>query len=178
MIHEKKELRQQVKLLKQQLTQPEILLKSEMIFNQLENLEVFKLAQNIMIYWSMDDEVHTHNFILKWTEKKTMLLPVVEGDHLRIKQFKGIETMKPGSLKGIMEPDGDDFPENETIDIIIVPGVAFDKKNNRLGRGKGFYDKLLHRNDSIKIGICFDFQLFEIVPSEPHDISMDLVIWG
>ena len=66
-------------------------------------------------------------------------------------------------------------PESE-IDLIIVPGVAFDRQHNRLGRGKGFYDRLLSTLDVPKIGICYDFQLKDQIPAEPFDRKMDLII--
>lgn len=178
MIFEKNALRQEVKQLKKQLNTFDIQQKSANIFNQLEQADYFINTQTVMVYWSMDDEVHTHDFIRKWADYKIILLPVVDGTALRIKQFQGMESMKPGSLKGILEPVGDDYPFTTNIDLIIVPGVAFDKNYNRMGRGKGFYDKLLLQQNSFKLGICFDVQLFESIPSEPHDIAMDLVIWA
>ena len=61
--------------------------------------------------------------------------------------------------------------------MIIVPAVAFDFNKNRLGRGKGFYDRLLSQaTNAIKIGVGYDFQIFETIPTEPHDIPMDIVI--
>lgn len=66
-------------------------------------------------------------------------------------------------------------PENE-IDLIIVPGVAFDRQRNRLGRGKGFYDRLLSTLNVPKIGISYDFQLKDQIPVEPFDRKMDLII--
>lgn len=60
--------------------------------------------------------------------------------------------------------------------MIIVPGVAFDNNNNRLGRGKAYYDKLLKESKSYKVGVCFDFQLIEEVPVDEYDIKMDLII--
>ena len=68
-----------------------------------------------------------------------------------------------------------DRPESE-IDLTIVPGVAFDRQHNRLGRGKGFYDRLLSTLDVPKIGICYDFQLKDQIPAEPFDRKMDLII--
>ena len=75
----------------------------------------------------------------------------------------------------IIEPIGTPIPASE-IDLIIVPGVAFDKSGNRLGRGKGFYDRLLHNLSAIKIGVGYDFQLIEKINTEPHDIAMDAII--
>ena len=67
------------------------------------------------------------------------------------------------------------LPE-EDIDLVIVPGVAFDRQHNRLGRGKGFYDRLLSTLSAPKIGICYSFQLKEHIPTEPFDKKMDLIL--
>ena len=75
---------------------------------------------------------------------------------------------------------GDDlsrlFTDLNKIDVILVPGVAFDRTLNRLGRGKGFYDKILSQTKACKIGICFDFQLLDRIPTEVHDVRMTQVI--
>jgi len=84
--------------------------------------------------------------------------------------------MKKGQSFGILEPEGESFTELQDIDLIIVPGVAFDKNNNRLGRGKAYYDKLLNYVNCHKYGVCFDFQLVPNVPADQHDVKMDKVI--
>ena len=129
-----------------------------------------------MAYWSMDDEVFTHDFLQKYLGKKKIILPVVNGDMLDLKEFVGLSSMEAGESYGISEPTGDIFTEINQIDLIIVPGVAFDVQLNRLGRGKAYYDKLLKESNAYKIGICFDFQLMESVPVDEHDIKMDLLI--
>ena len=79
----------------------------------------------------------------------------------------------------IMEPVGEVFTDYAQIDLAVIPGVAFDRQLNRMGRGKGFYDRLLPQlGDAYKIGICFDFQLVESIECEEHDIRMDEVISG
>ncbi len=77
----------------------------------------------------------------------------------------------------VREPQGDVFPA-EGVELILVPGVAFDSRGNRLGRGKGYYDRLLAGIPAFKVGICFDFQRFDRLPAEPHDVPMDRVIFG
>lgn len=108
--------------------------------------------------------------------KKKLLLPLIVGDDLRLLLYEGPESLKPGPF-GILEPkaDGIEVPKNE-IDLIIVPGVAFDKDKNRMGRGRGFYDRLLSTLNAPKVGICFGFQLIPQVPVEPFDKKMDYVI--
>ena len=66
--------------------------------------------------------------------------------------------------------------EKADIDIVIVPGVAFDKKYNRMGYGKGYYDRFLKDMTALKIGVCHSFQLVDEIPSEPHDIKMDMIV--
>lgn len=59
---------------------------------------------------------------------------------------------------------------------MVVPGIAFDKENNRLGRGRGYYDKLLKAANAIKVGVCFEFQFFDRIPTEEFDVKMNYVI--
>lgn len=173
---QKAELRKQIKLLKQEQAEEDKKLQSELIFKKLEQLTVFKSAETIMLYWSMVDEVITHEFIEKWWQMKTILLPVVDGNILKIRQYSGKNSLVNGEQFGIPEPTGPEFKKIEKIDIIVVPGVAFDRQNNRMGRGGGFYDKLLATTKAFKIGVCYNFQLIESVPVEDHDFCMDKIL--
>jgi len=172
----KRELRQRVKEAKRKYT---LLEKKELsipIWERIEKEDWFKNAKTILLYWSMDDEVYTHDFILKWYKEKTILLPCVDGENLKLKIFEGIESMKEGVMFSILEPIGEEFLDIDNIDLMIIPGVAFDKENNRLGRGKGFYDRLLSVSNSIKVGVCFEFQFFDKVPTEKLDVKMNYVV--
>ncbi len=78
---------------------------------------------------------------------------------------------------GILEPTGLDFTDYSQIDLGIIPGVVFDRDLNRLGRGKGYYDKLLPLLDAAYlVGVCFSFQLKVKIPVESHDFPMNSVI--
>lgn len=146
------------------------------ILAALEAHPAFRAAYTVLLYHSLPDEVDTHSFIKKWSGKKQILLPVVTGDELKLRIYTGPEDLATGSY-GIEEPTGDLFTDYTSIDFIAVPGVAFDRNGNRLGRGKGYYDRLLPRIPSAyKVGICFPFQIVEEVPAEPFDIRMDEII--
>ncbi len=173
---EKKQLRKTIKEIKKNFSELEKKKQSKIIFNKIEQLAAFKKAAVVLLYWSMDDEVFTHDFIDKWWKQKTILLPSVAGDVLNLKKYSGFRSMKKGEMFGILEPTSDDFTDTDKIDLIIVPGVAFDKNNNRMGRGRGYYDKLLSQTKAVKVGVCFDFQLFDVVPVEKHDLPMNMVI--
>ncbi|HBS88554.1 MAG: 5-formyltetrahydrofolate cyclo-ligase [Bacteroidetes bacterium GWF2_38_335] len=175
---QKKELRKIIRELKSQIPLDEKMRRSELIFKSVEKTDSFEGAKTIMLYWSMDDEVQTHNVVEKWYLKKTIILPVVSGDKLILKKYSGEQNMKTGQSYGIMEPIGEEFTDLNSIDLIIVPGVAFDKSNNRMGRGKAYYDKLLTSTKAVKIGVCFDFQYFESIPCDKYDVKMDQIIIG
>lgn len=148
---------------------------SQEVLSRLENNPQFQSAQTILMFWSLPDEIHTHQFIEQWSKKKKILLPVVIDDILEIREFRGMDSMQKGAF-GILEPTGEKWKDYSAIDLCVIPGVGFDSAGNRLGRGKGYYDKLLPSIPSYKIGICLPCQLVEKVPTEKWDTVMDKVI--
>ncbi|MDE5710183.1 MAG: 5-formyltetrahydrofolate cyclo-ligase [Bacteroides sp.] len=175
MKEKKKELRKQVALLKTRHSSSATRQSAEIVA-ALEAHPAFRAANTILLYHSLKDEVNTHAFIRKWSREKRILLPVVVGDDLELRLYTGAEDLAIGAYS-IEEPTGARFTDYAAIDLVIVPGVAFDRNGNRLGRGKGYYDRLLPRIPSAyKIGICFPFQVVEEVPAEPFDIRMDEII--
>lgn len=173
----KTEIRKQIKALKQQYSFQQKKKLSASVLQKVEQTSLFQSAKIILLYWSMADEVHTHQFINKWYKSKQILLPSIKGDQLILKPFQGEENLISGEQFAIPEPNTAEFTELDKIDLIIVPGVAFDKNDNRMGRGRGFYDKLLKTTLCPKIGICFHFQLLEHIPTEPHDIPMSITVY-
>ncbi len=172
----KKLIRQNIIQLKKQLTQNEKQEKADIIFKKIEVLPEFKSAEIVLCYYSLPDELPTHNFIEKWYNSKTILLPVMVGNDLILKKYSGKDNLTTSNKFGVSEPIGEQFKENNKIGIIIVPGIAFDNNRKRLGRGKGFYDRLLSDVNVFKIGVGFNFQLIEYVPIEEHDVEMDLIV--
>ncbi len=173
---EKKKYRKQVKLAKEKYSFSQKKELSKPIFEKLEKEDYFIKSKIVMAYWSMGDEVSTRDFVIKWYKEKTILLPCVEGDVLKIRVFSGMDSMRKGEAYSILEPIGEEFKDIDKIDVVVVPGIAFDKENNRLGRGRGYYDKLLKATNAIKVGVCFDFQFFDRIPTEEFDVKMNYVI--
>ncbi|MBR3724622.1 MAG: 5-formyltetrahydrofolate cyclo-ligase [Bacteroidales bacterium] len=174
---DKKELRKLVRAAKGAVTLCEKLQRSEGIMHRVEGLDCFAKADTVLAYWSMDDEVQTHDFVNRWYGRKRVLLPCVEGDNLLLRQYTGPDCLRAGEQFGIGEPTGPLFTDLEAVQMIVVPGVAFDRKGNRMGRGRGFYDRLLKSTpNACKVGVAFDFQLFDSIPTESFDVPMDVVI--
>ncbi len=171
----KQQIRKTISERKKTLTEFFFLDFSSKLFIHLESLPVFKNAKTILLYHSLKDEVRTHAFIEKWKNQKILILPVVNGKNLILKEYNDSSKLLTGAY-GIQEPTGELFSDYNKIDLAIIPGVSFDKVGNRLGRGKGYYDRLLPKIKAFKIGICFSFQLSEKIPVEPHDTKMNLII--
>lgn len=176
-ILDKPSLRRMVGQLKRLLTEGEKRRQADSVFAQIEQLQQFKAATDIAVYWSLDDEIDTHRFIEKWFNRKRLWLPVVVGDDLIFRKFEGTDKMTAGAF-GILEPTGRQLDNVAQIGLIIVPGVAFDLQNNRMGRGRGFYDRLLANSRAYKIGTAYSCQIFNKIPTEETDIPMDLVVGG
>lgn len=140
-------------------------------------------ARNIFCYVSMPDEADTRGLILRClAEGKSVCIPrVVPG--AGVIEARGLEKWD-GSFTsgpfGILEPDPAVTPlaDPAGIDLVIVPGLAFDRDGYRLGRGKGYYDRFLKALGprAARIALAFAFQCVDRVPREPHDERIDKVL--
>ena len=171
---DKKELRAHIKALKKQHSKAQLAEQSERIMARLEQHPDFIKARKIMLYSALPDEVQTQAFLEKWRSEKQIILPTVVGDDIVPVEYAADTAFAVGDFN-ILEPQNE--PYRGDFDLIVVPGMAFDRNCNRLGRGRGYYDRFLSQHLGVKrIGICFDFQLVDAVPAEPFDIRMDEVI--
>ena len=171
---DKKQLRSHIKTLKKQHSKEELKRQSELILKKLENHKSFIEAKIVMLYSSLPDEVQTQEFLSKWRNEKKIILPTVVGDDIIPVELSEDTDFAIGDFN-ILEPQNE--PYDGSYDLIVVPGVAFDRNGNRIGRGKGYYDRFLCKHLDVKrIGICFDFQFVDEVPTEDNDIKMQEVL--
>lgn len=179
----KDELRRQMRLRKQQYTQQQL---EELSLPVLARLRPrLAEARTILAYYSLPDEVNTHQLIDDLlADSKTVLLPTVIGEGLmEWHVYSSKSELKNGAF-GIGESAGELYSgfskytsPSEKQMIALVPGVAFDAVGRRLGRGKGYYDRFLAAHPHIyKIGVCFDFQKVMEVPVDEQDVPVDEVI--
>jgi len=175
----KNELRQTIRELKKQYTSQQMRVFSESILSHLEENVHFKRAQTVLIYSALPDEVQTSSFLQKWYTEKLLLLPKVKGEQLTLHPYEGQESLQIGTF-GILEPRTTIFQDFERLDLAIIPGMAFDMTGNRLGRGRGFYDRLLIKlrpYNTYIIGVAFPFQILKEIPTNQTDIRMDCVLF-
>lgn len=171
---EKYEIRRKIKNLRTMLDELEREQAAAQVFDRLEKTAAFLMAEHVLMYHSLPDELSTRAFLRKWGGKKHFYLPRVNGVNLDILPYDE-SRLELGAFH-IEEPSGDDLVSADTLELIIVPAVAFDRKGNRLGRGKGFYDRLLNTVRATKIGVGYEFQVYDELPAEPHDVPMDMII--
>lgn len=177
-------LRSKAIKLRDSLTPDQIHSKSIKIIDKLINLEQFKTSKTIMCYINIRSEVVTESFINKCLENhKIVAVPYInffEESEMIASQIFDIKNNVEIVKYGIIQPKKNMVREIDPkkIDLIVVPGVAFDEGRNRLGYGKGYFDRFLSKvsNNCLKIGIAFEIQIFERIPVQKHDISMDIVI--
>lgn len=138
----------------------------------------FREARVVLLYAALPDEVPTQR-LLQADLGKTILLPRVAGHDLELRLYASTDDLVESPDYHIPEPTGPLFTDYAAIDLALIPGMAFDAQGHRLGRGKGFYDRLLAHPalTGLKtIGLCFDFQLLAAIPTEPHDHHVDSLI--
>jgi 5,10-methenyltetrahydrofolate synthetase len=138
----------------------------------------FQQAHILLLYSALPDEVPTQELLDELVaEGKTVLLPrVVNDTEMELRRYTGAKDLQIGAF-GILEPTGERFTDYETIEVAVVPGMAFDIQGHRLGRGKGYYDRFLTKiPHAYKIGICYPSRLLDLVPTDDNDVLMDEVI--
>lgn len=170
----KEDIRRNIRARKSLLTAHEKLDAATHVFDMLEKTAAFMLADTVLMYHSLPDELSTHEFIDKWHGRKRFFLPRVNGVNLDILPYDR-SRLHLGSFH-IEEPDGDDLASIDDIDMVVVPAVAYDPRGNRVGRGKGYYDRMLGDCKATKVGVAYDFQLVDEIDAEPHDVGVDIVI--
>lgn len=200
---DKQELRKEIRNRKRQFSQDQLGELSLSAISKLRKHPKVMAAHTLLLYYSLPDEVNTHEWIDELVaEGKRVLLPVVVNDKdMVIREYTGKHDLAEGSFH-IMEPIGKLFPEEKypEIEVAIIPGMSFDDGGHRLGRGKGYYDRFLTKlrgtevdksgtevdksdtedknlgTEVYKIGVCFGFQKLQEIPFESHDILMNEVI--
>jgi 5-formyltetrahydrofolate cyclo-ligase len=157
---------------------------SRKIFGQLAALPEYVAARTLMLYLDVRTEVRTQWFVpAAWNDGKRVVVPYCDDGEIELFRLDHFNELAPGTM-GVLEPRSDlrhnreRKVEPEQIDLIVTPGLAFDRRGGRLGYGKGYYDKLFYRtrSDATKLAVCFECQIFPEIPLLPHDVRMDMIV--
>ena len=155
------------------LAPDEVTICSEEVVKQILSLPVYQHAATVLIYYPVHNEINLLG-LTSLSPEKTFLLPVAHKRSLEIRQYQGEDCLTRGKY-GIPVPDAPSF--SGKIDLILVPGVAFDSAGNRMGRGGGYYDRFLrHYSHTPKIGVGYRFQCVKQLPHDRLDTPLDQII--
>ncbi len=171
----KKEWRAEIRRRKNSYSKEQLAEMSSLLTQRIALHPHFQEARLVLLYHALPDEVDTASLF----HRPDILLPKVSGpSSMELRRYEGAGSLEPGAF-GILEPTGPIFTDYDRIDLAIVPGMAFDTEGNRLGRGKGYYDRMLPLlKHAYKIGVCFPFQhITPSLPTTPTDVRMDEVIY-
>ncbi|KEH97840.1 5-formyltetrahydrofolate cyclo-ligase [Clostridium massiliodielmoense] len=180
-MNQKDKIRRIIKEGRNTLTEESKKIKDDKIFNKIINSEYYKKSNVIFLYVSFQGEVDTHKLIKHSLNiGKVICVPKV------ISKKEGMEAIKINSFNELKNGKYDILEPKDIcnkiyindIELILMPGVAFDENGGRIGYGGGFYDRFLNKIDSRipKIALAYDFQVFENIPCEEHDIKVDGII--
>ena len=176
----KRQIRKEIAARKRSLTSYAREQASQRLCEALANESGLAVANSIVAYWPMADEIDVRPFISIAMERgQNVFLPMMVGEELVFRQYTGFTCLRTDSKYGIWEPH--DTPELVSADGkgvgVVTPGVAFTESGARLGRGRGFYDRafeVLPR--AWKVGVAYDCQMMRELPTEQHDQRMDIVL--
>jgi len=161
------------------LSQFEIKANSLAIHERLSTVDEFRAADQLLCYVSKDSEVETQSLMENFLEEgRTVLIPVAKRDGtLQWSNLKSLDELEPGAF-GVPEPRADSLRllEPDEDALVIVPCIAFDPSGQRLGYGKGYYDRFLAQHGGGKVGLAFDVQKVEQIPAEAHDVPLNVVV--
>ena len=177
----KKNLRTSISQKRNMLTDYELIERSEKIKDTIFKMSEFKESNIILFYVSYGSEVSTHQMIKQCLSNgKRIIVPKVNysKNSLLLSELNSWEHLEKGAYN-ILEPKSEHLKEInvELIDLMFIPGIVFDFFGNRIGHGKGYYDRLLNsKHKALHVGLAYELQMVEDMPVETHDVKVDRII--
>ena len=174
----KQEIREQNKALRRQMSRVDAETKSQTAAEIFLRSELYTASRQIMLYMPLGNEVDLTAIKTKaLADGKRVVLPVTEKNSgIIIPICVGENTVFKKGNFSVLEPQSTEIADMTRVDVVLVPGIAFDKRGARVGFGKGCYDMFLESYNGIKIGVCYDFQLQREIPADSHDVRMDYIL--
>ena len=176
---DKKELRRQIRQLKREMTEEQIVTASEKLGELFVTTSQYKNAKTIYGYLPYNQEVRTVPMLERAIrDGKRVAVPKVYGDDMKFIYMDDLSRVELG-YAGIPEPVDDEPVADDPTALVLMPGMAFTKNGDRMGYGGGFYDKFLASEPNHPtVALCYGFQMVESLPTEEYDIPVDCVLWA
>ena len=175
----KDKIRKEILAKRNILSDKDINKKSDLIIKNLASY--IENIQNIMIFMDMKTEVKITKLLGLYPKKNFFISKITNSKNREMKINKYNKNELILHKFGYYESSSNDFYDEEILDVVIVPALAFDSKKNRIGFGGGYYDTFLEKvrqknNKALFIGVCYDFQIIDNIPTEKHDVTLDFVV--
>ena len=175
----KDKIRKEILVKRNILSDKDINKKSDSIIKNLASY--IENVQNIMIFMDMKTEVKITKLLELYPKKNFFISKIINSKNREMKINKYNKNELILHKFGYYESSSNDFYDEEILDVVIVPALTFDSKKNRIGFGGGYYDTFLEKvrkknNKVLFIGVCYDFQIIDSVPTEKHDVTLDFVV--
>jgi 5-formyltetrahydrofolate cyclo-ligase len=176
---DKQALRKEIREKKRAMTEEQIVAASERLGELFLASDAYKQAKTIYGYLPYNQEVRTVPMLQQaLLEGKKVAVPKCYGDEMRFIYLDDLSKVEKGYC-GIPEPIDDEPIADDKTALVLMPGLAFDPQGHRMGYGGGFYDKFLEQEPNHPtIALCYDFQMFDHLETEDHDIPVDTVLWA
>lgn len=177
---EKKTLRQELRQLSREvLTDPLREAGSRSIVAQLSAHPLWKKARRVALYSALPDEPSLRALIEGTTDKELFLPRVLDGETMAFYPYIGSHALEQSGSFGIWEPKLEEAEpvDPRTLDLIIIPALAYDASGYRLGRGKGYYDRYLATCPAHRLGVTFGLRRIKELPHEPWDLPVEEVLY-
>ncbi len=177
----KEEIRNAVNACRKRVNSEDRVKASGLACRQLDGIEAFETARTVSVYLSLPWEIDTGEIITRrWDRQALVCIPAFDMDceEYGLAEYQdGIE-MSAGNF-GTREPSSPKWVPCSKVDVFVVPGVAFGRNGERIGHGGGHYDRILSRarpDGALKVGLGYDFQVFDFLPQEKNDVRLDMVV--
>jgi len=175
----KDKIRKEILAKRNILSDKDINKKSDLIIKNLASY--IENVQNIIIFMDMKTEVKITKLLELYPKKNFFISKITNSKNREMKINKYNKNELILHKFGYYESSSNDFYDEEILDVVIVPALAFDSKKNRIGFGGGYYDTFLEKvrqknNKALFIGVCYDFQIIDNIPTEKHDVTLDFVV--
>jgi 5-formyltetrahydrofolate cyclo-ligase len=168
-----------MRMKRDQIAAPIIYKVCQAIYERVIAWNVFQAAPCVACYVSVQNEVDTRQLIeYALRVGKKVFVPVTQGSGVMgFQEILSLDNLRSARF-GLLEPEHDVglMIEPDDLDLVIVPGIAFDRRGNRLGFGGGYYDRFFERCNATRVGLAYAFQVVDDIPAEDHDEKMDWVV--
>ena len=176
---DKKQLRQLIRAQKRAMTSLQIESSSAALAEKFFATAQYAQAKTIYGYLPYNQEVRTVPILQRaLADGKKVAVPKVYGDEMKFIYMTDLSATEKNEM-GIPEPVADGPVADDPTALVLMPGLAFTKQGDRMGYGGGYYDKFLEQEpDHPTVALCYGFQMVESLPTQEHDIPVDLVVWA